>query len=103
MCGVSSLENRIGSLGLLLALPKQMLAKTDGQFCRKHVPASCPWRKSKLMASVVGSGHDDRLCSCARDFGYWFETPFHCQWKLIRLRRRRQGEGTVGRGGSRSL
>ena len=69
MCGVSSLEDRICSLGLLLALPEEVLAKTNGQFCGEHIPTRCPGRKSKLMGSSIGGGHNYRLCSSACAFG----------------------------------
>ncbi len=37
MCCVSSLENRVGSLGLLLALPKEVLAEADSELRCEHV------------------------------------------------------------------
>ena len=38
--GVPALQHGIGGLRLLLTLPEEVLAETDGQFCREHVATS---------------------------------------------------------------
>ena len=40
MCCVSALQNRVCCLRLLLALPEEVLAKTDSQFCCEHISTS---------------------------------------------------------------